>query len=1126
MKPLSRHMDQKKECFNAFQVTRISQPARASECEDGGQLEDAGQDDFACWEESVEDDVWEEHAAKEKFPSHAKEVSEEEILAMTSVKSSLPPEVEFRYALYALLNHPSIPLYVFPAVMRILNLAIISKHKDVIFSKQFNVGRTTTRDELQKLFPVPKAKSVPYTLKTKDDGPKESSLVVFDIKATMLQEVQNPLLWHLENLAIKGDRWYQHVPEVDSEGRINMSEAVSGRAYERAYKNHITDPGKELLVPFSCWIDESGVTGNLRHPVQPLLMRCLLLRRELQKNCVLSYIPCGTKSSAENKQDSSSELSRGINIQNFHAALSKVFQQWDKTARWFRKNPCQVTLGGSTAKMTIIPVILFFLGDHKSQLMLSCCYSNSTCSECEDAKTWLADDPHECLGAKVDTAAIGESNQSLLTAQNQMEDLERSLEEGNMGVKATKTLKRQLKDLKGEVVFHRKKLKSHHVIPCINAFSSFKHIARPINHCSPADHLHVFLLGIMKTSAMCTIGWFTDKEKKALDEHARDLFKLNSSSARKLFPRFYIEKGMTNLGNLTGSEWAGFFFGLLVVGRTDQGRRLLEKKALPHHYEKVKKESKARIQELELATENCKEESKMGPNNQMNMSKLAFLKKLVSQSEDASWVNFMECVEQMLLLHAFATQKQLWCGRDDLAKLERSLRQLVDQIVFCFPRVEGDCHKYPKMHLLKHLPENTAEYGAPINFDCMDGEKALQEFAKHLARTVVSTSDLTYFNQLLAKRLEDHLSVKKMADTLSSKDTPFLQIFNKTVQQRQKSSFDGYENEVELTEEEEEEEEEDEHLMNQIQGLPSKPHWWMSCRVERVNDFSTGKALEDRGAIVCQLVETDLRVFSTNKLKPKKIPEMCIRALKEDLVKWVQEAAEISPEEWKKFLPNHEKQKQLVVQGYFSCAISRGKEKHCIRCDPSFLNKTPRYDYVAEEHCNEKIPLMNKEGILENTATPSKVLMLYENPLDGDLRAVTHPCQYNVIGQNQKTTDVFKTSEIYHLDMKTKPFMEGLLFTEDGHSVSLNGFPPECFQPSFLEMSCIATTNGTQVSRLGSPVFCVQQNPGLLEGIDELLSREGTMEKRKRKLMQLTKINFMRNFREHWPSWFWETLPN
>ena len=215
MKPLSRHMDQKKECFNAFQVTRISQPARASECEDGGQLEDAGQDDFACWEESVEDDVWEEHAAKEKFPSHAKEVSEEEILAMTSVKSSLPPEVEFRYALYALLNHPSIPLYVFPAVMRILNLAIISKHKDVIFSKQFNVGRTTTRDELQKLFPVPKAKSVPYTLKTKDDGPKESSLVVFDIKATTLQEVQNLLLWHLDNLALKGDTWHQHEPEME-----------------------------------------------------------------------------------------------------------------------------------------------------------------------------------------------------------------------------------------------------------------------------------------------------------------------------------------------------------------------------------------------------------------------------------------------------------------------------------------------------------------------------------------------------------------------------------------------------------------------------------------------------------------------------------------------------------------------------------------------------------------------------------------------------------------------------------------------------------------------------------------------------------------------------------------------
>ena len=101
---------------------------------------------------------------------------------------------------------------------------------------------------------------------------------------------------------------------------------------------------------------------------------------------LVAFIPCATKLSAENKQqDSSFEASGGINTRNFHAALSMVFKEWDQTAAWFAENPQQVTLGRSTAKMVIKPVILCFLGDHKSQLMLSCSYSNSTCTECHQA---------------------------------------------------------------------------------------------------------------------------------------------------------------------------------------------------------------------------------------------------------------------------------------------------------------------------------------------------------------------------------------------------------------------------------------------------------------------------------------------------------------------------------------------------------------------------------------------------------------------------------------------------------------------------------------------------------------------------------------------------------------------
>ena len=75
-----------------------------------------------------------------------------------------------------------------------------------------------------------------------------------------------------------------------------------------------------------------------------------------------------------------------------------------------------------------------------------------------------------------------------------------------------------------------------------------------------------------------------------------------------------------------------------------------------------------------------------------------------------------------------------------------------------------------------------------MNFDCMDGEKALQEFTKHLARTVKSVSDLSHFNRLLARRLEEHLSVKKMLKQLCCDSTPFLTQVQNMMKHRQDSS--------------------------------------------------------------------------------------------------------------------------------------------------------------------------------------------------------------------------------------------------------------------------------------------------------------------------------------------------
>ena len=141
--------------------------------------------------------------------------------------ASVPPAEEFCCAICAILNHPSIPLHIFPSMMRLLNSVITSKDSDIAFAKPFNTCRDTTKNDIDKLFPDPKAKSMPFN---QDKEFQESSLEVIDIKEMILQEAQNPDLWFSNGPALKGNEWEKHIPESNSKGMINLSDAILGTA--------------------------------------------------------------------------------------------------------------------------------------------------------------------------------------------------------------------------------------------------------------------------------------------------------------------------------------------------------------------------------------------------------------------------------------------------------------------------------------------------------------------------------------------------------------------------------------------------------------------------------------------------------------------------------------------------------------------------------------------------------------------------------------------------------------------------------------------------------------------------------------------------------------------------------
>ena len=161
------------------------------------------------------------------------------------------------------------------------------------------------------------------------------------------------------------------------------------------------------------------------------------------------------------------------------------------------------------------------------------------------------------------------------------------------------------------------------------------------------------------------------------------------------------------------------------------------------------------------------------------------------------------------------------------------------------------------------------------------------------------------------------------------------------------------------------------------------------------------------------------------------------------------------------------------------------------------------------------------KGILPDTSTPSKVLVLHKNPWDSELRAVTHSCKFNV-DRDKKISPTFKTSETYHLEMEQTSSLQNLLFNHKGEIIPLRGLSSQSFPPDALNPVYQPRTNGTEVTRLGAHIFCVQQNPGLLEDANSILSDTQRSQERKEKEAELTKVFCMRDFRECWPHWFCE----
>ena len=211
-------------------------------------------------------------------------------------------------------------------------------------------------------------------------------------------------------------------------------------------------------------------------------------------------------------------------LQQYHSAMKVIFQMFDDAVRQFKNNKITVTLGGTVKKVYIVPVLLYMKGDHASHQKNTCRFGHANgtiCISCNRAPAWDADNAKQEIGEQIDATFLHEQNVEYSNITERINLLNEliAVPECEDILKKKKELETNSSSLR----LLKEKFDGHSITPNINAFKEFSQLATSIYHCSPPDHLHVFLLGVLKYAADSTIGTWSDTTKNQFEILARKI---------------------------------------------------------------------------------------------------------------------------------------------------------------------------------------------------------------------------------------------------------------------------------------------------------------------------------------------------------------------------------------------------------------------------------------------------------------------------------------------------------------------------------------------------------------------------------------------------------------------------
>ena len=128
------------------------------------------------------------------------------------------------------------------------------------------------------------------------------------------------------------------------------------------------------------------------------------------------------------------------------------------------------------------------------------------------------------------------------------------------------------------------------------------------------------------------------------------------------------------------------------------------------------------------------------------------------------------------MFHASVFQKRMLWSNGKKQKRFLWVHNSIKQLSVIFPQLDSYSWKFQKMHLQLHITQYIEIYNGPLNFDCLNGEHALQEFAKDLSKSVTKNTTIHEFNYNLAKLLQQHQIQLHYIIEYSMTNRPFFKI--------------------------------------------------------------------------------------------------------------------------------------------------------------------------------------------------------------------------------------------------------------------------------------------------------------------------------------------------------------